>query len=104
MNQETESVGDEERTDDAAEGTFPGLFGGEVRGERMLAEGAADEVRSGVGGPGNGQGEEEEARAVRRKGVETDRIGKRKRDKENGAGAYAGGGKRFDERTASEES
>ena len=43
------------------------FLGRDVRGERMFADSAADEVGGGVGGPGDGQGEEEEAGAIERK-------------------------------------
>jgi len=61
---EMEGVGNEEGAEHAGEGAFPSFFGGDVRGEGMLAEGAAGEVGDGIGGPGDGEGEEEEAGTV----------------------------------------
>ena len=48
------SIGNDEGADDAADGAFPGFVGGDVRGEGMFADGATDEIGSGVGGPGDG--------------------------------------------------
>jgi len=99
-----EGIGYEEGAEHAAHGTFPGFFGRDVRGERMFADGAADEVGGGVGGPGDGQGEQEEAGAVERKLVGTNGERKRKSNEEKRAGGNSGGGQRFDEGAASEKS
>lgn len=93
---EMEGVGDKERAEHACDGAFPGFFWGDVRGERMRAEGATGEVGDGVGGPDDGQGKEEEAGAVRWDAVKTDCKRKWEGHEEKCAGGDACGGKRFD--------
>ena len=53
-NPEAEGVGDDERAEHAGNGPFPGFFRRDVRSERVFADGTADEVGGGVGGPGDG--------------------------------------------------
>jgi hypothetical protein len=101
---EMQGVGDEKRAEETADGAFPGFFGGDVRGEGMLAEGTADEIGDGVGGPRDSEGEEEEARTLLRNAVETDGEGEWKGDHKKGARGNACGGESFDEGAAGEES
>jgi len=70
----------------------------------MFADGTAGEVGDGVGGPDDGEGEEEEAGAVGGNAVKADSERQWKGDEKKGAGGDAGGGECFDERAASEES
>ena len=75
---EVESIGDQERAEQAGDGAFPGLFRGDMRGEGVFAERAAGEVRNGVGGPGDHEGEQEQAGTFDRKSMQTAREGQRK--------------------------
>ena len=72
---EMETVGDGEGTDHRGDGAFPGFLGRNLGGERMFANGAADEVGDGVGGPDDGEGEEEESLSIGRNAMETHRKG-----------------------------
>ena len=92
---EAESIGDEERAEDAARGAFPGFLGGDVRSERMNAKGAADEVGDGVSSPGDGEGEEEEAVAKIVDSMQANGVGEWECHKKKSAGADSGRGKRF---------
>jgi hypothetical protein len=99
-----ESGSYEQRAEEASDGTFPSFFRGDVRGERMFADGAADEVGGGVRGPGDSESKEEEGGAVLRKTMDTDGKGKRESDEKKRAGGDACGGKGLNEWAASEES
>ena len=70
----------------------------------MFADGAAGEVGDRIGGPDNGEGEEEKTGTLLWKAVKTDGEGERKGNEEKSAGGDACGGKSFNERAAGEES
>ncbi len=90
-NPEAESVGDEERAEHAADGTFPGFFRRDVRSEGMFADGTADEIGGGVCGPGDDEGEEEKTGAQETDAIERHGEGEWEGNKEEGARTNADG-------------
>jgi hypothetical protein len=70
----------------------------------MFADGAADEVGGGVGGPGDNEGKEEEISTTQGEAVEPDGEGEWKGDKKERARADASSRKGLDERTTSPQS
>lgn len=100
---EGEGVGDEERAEHAANGTLPGFFGGDVGGERMFADGAADEVGGGVCGPGDDEGKEENLAAINWDPMHGYGERERKGNEKKSARGNTCGRQRFDERAAGPE-
>ena len=68
-----------------------------MRGERMSADGPTNEVGGGVGGPGDGKSEEQEAGSVGAQAVKPDGEGERESHEQERARRDTRGGKRLDQ-------
>jgi len=99
---EVEAVGDGERAEHGGDGAFPGFLGRDFRRERMFADGAADEVGDGVGGPNNDEGEEEEPGTFSGNSMKTHGEGERKSNEQKRGRGDTGGRQRLNKWAASE--